>query len=164
MILELTLQRTIFGETFTLGEMWNGNIWLAHTLEDAVRGYDEKVYGKTAIPPTLAEKEHRYRVRMTYSNRFKKLMPQLMDVPIFEGVRIHGGNTQEDTLGCILVGMKINVNKDGIFDCKPALDRIYQLIAANEMNGGTFLNIRNNGVSIAEKPSSNLTFVPVADS
>ena len=65
----------------------------------------EKVYGKTAIP------SGRYQVDITHSNRFKRLLPILIDVPGFAGIRIHPGNKHIDTDGCLLPG-KVNWKED----------------------------------------------------
>ena len=58
----------------------------------------KKVFGQTAIP------KGRYEVAITFSNKYKRMLPLLMNVPCYEGVRIHSGNRAEDTEGCILVG------------------------------------------------------------
>jgi hypothetical protein len=58
-----------------------------------------KIYGETAISSGF------YQVELTMSNRFKRILPLLLNVEGFEGVRIHNGNTKKDTLGCILVGV-----------------------------------------------------------
>ena len=70
------------------------------TLEDKWRDLtkEKKVPGETCIPAG------RYRVVMDYSNRFKRVMPHILDVKYFEGVRIHAGNVRADTDGCILLG------------------------------------------------------------
>jgi hypothetical protein len=65
-------------------------------LEDTVR--EKKIAGKTAIP------EGTYQVIVNRSPKFKRDLPLLLDVPNFEGIRIHRGNTVKDTSGCILVG------------------------------------------------------------
>ena len=65
-----------------------------------------KVKGMTAIP------EGRYLMRFTYSPKFGKRMFQLMDVPLFDGIRIHSGNSVKDTQGCILVGNNTKVGRD----------------------------------------------------
>ena len=110
-ILELKLITIAKKEDYTIGRLYINGEYLCDTLEDPVRiltdinkdnDFDEqgegKIYGKTAIPEGV------YEVLMTYSNKFKKIMPLLLNVKGWSGVRIHSGNTAEDTLGCILVG------------------------------------------------------------
>ena len=63
---------------------------------------ENKVYGKTAIPA------ERYKITVTFSDKFQKDMLYVNDVPDFTGIRIHSGNDAEDTLGCILVGHTID--------------------------------------------------------
>jgi len=104
--MELTLKRTELKEGFTLGELFIDNAFFCYTVEDKVR--KEKIKAITAIPYGY------YKVIINVSNRFKKRMPLLIDVPFFEGVRIHSGNTALDTEGCILVGMVRTENGVGM--------------------------------------------------
>ena len=60
-----------------------------------------KIQGKTAIP------SGRYKIVMDFSNRFQQIMPHLLDVPDFEGIRMHPGNSPKDTEGCLLPGTEI---------------------------------------------------------
>ena len=85
-------------ETRSLGTMTFDDGYVCQTLEDPVRPAGVKVMGDTAIG------SGRYRVTITRSQRFERLLPLLHDVPDFTGVRIHPGNTTRDTAGCILVG------------------------------------------------------------
>ena len=82
----------------TLGSLFIDDHWQCHTLEDVIRPAGEKVRNKTAIPPG------RYKLILSMSNRFKKIMPEVLNVPMFTGIRIHSGNTAKDTAGCLLVG------------------------------------------------------------
>src|SRR5574343_976097 len=95
--MKLELIRHAIKDTYTIGKLFIDGTYFCDTLEDYVRA-GEKVFGKTAIPTGT------YDVQITYSNRFKQPMPLLIDVPGFSGIRIHPGNTAEDTHGCILVG------------------------------------------------------------
>ena len=97
--MELKLIRKVFTSRSTIGELTLDGKFECFTLEDFARAQGAaKIAGKTAIPPG------RYEVILNQSARFKKLMPLLLDVPNFAGIRIHPGNTDADTEGCILVG------------------------------------------------------------
>lgn len=114
--------RTTCGPTCTLGKLYIDDVEHCYTLEDIVRPDGEKVYGETAIPAG------RYRVAITFSNRFQCDMPLLMEVPNFSGIRIHYGNEAKDTHGCILVGTHVSPNGDAITESRAAYYRIFDKI------------------------------------
>ena len=94
--MKLKLQRIFKGNNYTIGSLFIDGEFFCNTLEDAVR--DKKIKHETAIPAGT------YEVKLTLSARFGKILPILLNVPNFEGIRIHAGNTISDTSGCILVG------------------------------------------------------------
>ena len=96
--MKVTVKRTFKGPEYTIGKLYIDDNYFCDTLEDTVRN-NIKVYGKTAIPAG------KYKVKKTYSPRFKKQLPEILNVPNFSGVRIHAGNTAKDTEGCILLGL-----------------------------------------------------------
>ena len=86
---------------YTIGHLYINDKYFCDTLEDKVRQLDsieDKIKHKTAIP------KGKYKVVVTMSPRFKRLLPLLLNVPFFEGIRIHRGNDENDTSGCIIVG------------------------------------------------------------
>ena len=99
----------------TIGEMTIDGVWECYTLEDIERPV--KIKAETAIPRGT------YKVIINMSNRFKRLMPLLLNVQNFEGVRIHAGNTNHDTEGCILVGR--TRSNDFIGQSKKAYDSLF---------------------------------------
>jgi hypothetical protein len=109
------------------GKFFVDKLFFGETLEDKDRYLEaggEKIYGESAIP------RGRYRVTLSMSRRFGRNMPEIHDVPGFTGVRIHGGNTEHDTLGCPLLGQTRTAT--GIANCKGVNDRLYVTLLAAE--------------------------------
>lgn len=91
-------------------------------LEDTVRAPGVKVFGKTAIPAG------RYKITMTFSQKFQVLLPLLNDVPMFDGIRIHPGNTEAETEGCLLTGQRTVGNDTSIAGTSFAYGMVIMLI------------------------------------
>lgn len=94
--MELKLVRKELTTRSTIGELQVDGDFECFTLEDVVRPV--KIKGATAIPQGV------YEIVINWSQRFQRLLPLLLNVPQFDGIRIHAGNTDADTEGCILVG------------------------------------------------------------
>jgi len=117
--MKLEVKRKIFTDKSTIGELYIDGVFECYTLEDVVRK-GPKVHSATAIPTGT------YKVIVNMSNRFKRLLPLLLNVPEFEGVRIHSGNTDADTEGCILLGQTKGVNI--ITNSRVAFDKFFNKI------------------------------------
>ena len=99
--MNLTLTRIAKKKTYTIGRLAIDGEYFCDTLEPTWRDYahgGRKIAGRSAIP------EGRYAVVISWSPKFRKWLPILLGVPNFSGIRIHAGNTADDTEGCILVG------------------------------------------------------------
>lgn len=116
----LSLKRAI-GQDSTIGELYgpDGAFW-CHTLEDVVRNV--KIPGKTAIP--CGE----YEVVVSFSPKYQRLMPRLLDVPFYQGILIHPGNTPDHSEGCILVGKLDPSTPNFVGHSRDTFDRIFPLI------------------------------------
>lgn len=113
--MDIVIWRKYRKAEYTIGRMYIDGKFFCNTLEDTDRGLmqgmsvgeimSKKIAGKTAIP--VGD----YKIMRTYSPRFKRVMPQIMNVKGFTGVRIHSGNTAKDTAGCPLVGDNTQAGK-----------------------------------------------------
>lgn len=97
----LRLERECLEER-TLGKLYINNEFFCDTIEDKYRDLskEKKVYGETCIPFGT------YKVIINMSPKYGRLMPRLLDVPYFEGILIHNGNTEQDSAGCIICGKR----------------------------------------------------------
>lgn len=128
--MELTLIRDTYTSKSTTGRLFIDGVEFCYTLEDVVRARGIKVYGETAIP------EGTYSFTMTYSNRFKELMPLIYNKPDlsvqdgkgvrFDGIRLHWGNKAEHSHGCILVGL--TKSKDFVGNSKKTYKELLKLL------------------------------------
>ncbi|MCM1260524.1 MAG: DUF5675 family protein [Staphylococcus sp.] len=122
--MKLTLYRKFLGKDYTIGKLFVNGEYFCDTLEDTVRPEGEKIPGKTAIPYGT------YDVILTMSPKFKRVLPLLLNVPNFEGIRIHNGNSASDSSGCILVGF--NKQKGMVLNSKDTLNILmFELNIAN---------------------------------
>ena len=130
--MKLRLVRRFKGKTYTIGSLSVNGEKFCDTLEDRVRdlaGGESKVPGETAIP------EGRYKVIVNRSPKFGRDLPRLLDVPQFEGVLIHRGNTDKDSSGCILVGE--NKVKGKVINSTPYEEKLVTLCKAALADGET---------------------------
>lgn len=138
----LTLERKIHNSNSTEGNLYIDGKWFCHTIEDKVRSplgklWDKlfKVYGKTAIPYGT------YPVLVTWSNRFKRMLPGVFNVPSFEGIRIHNGTSETSSLGCIIISYKADSKNKRLINDKTAMNDLTVLIEDAQRKEKVFLKI-----------------------
>lgn len=152
--MEIKLNRIFCTNNCTIGELYVDDTYLSDTLEDPIRPLPktcpnttngteckckEKIYGKTAVPAGT------YIVKLSYSNRFKRIMPEILNVPHFLGIRIHTGNTSKDTEGCVLVGTWDGEKENWISNSKIAFNKLMdKLQAATDKKEKITITINNN--------------------
>lgn len=140
--MKLKLKRIYRGNTYTIGRLYIDNEYFCDTLEDKDRELTSymseedikslKVYSETAIPTGT------YKIEVTFSRRFKKKMPVLIGVKGFSGIRIHSGNDETHTSGCILCGF--NKEKGKVVNSKVVTSKVYALIE-NAINNNNEVEI-----------------------
>lgn len=141
--MKLTLKRIALRPTYTIGKLYIDDVYFCDTIEDTVRDLnkngkfdngEKKIHSKTAIPYGI------YEIKWTYSPRFKKYTPQLMNVPSFECIRIHAGNTSADTEGCLILGKNKQVGK--VLNSRDTINKFYPIIKEACSNGKVTIEIK----------------------
>lgn len=151
--MELILNRILKTNDYTIGELNVDGKYLCDTIEDTVRPLPEecpntskgvackckgKVYGKTAVPAGT------YKVKLGYSNRFKRILPQVLNVPHFIGILIHTGNSSNDTEGCIIVGTWDGKTENWASNSRVTLNKLMPLLKdATDKNEEITITINN---------------------
>ena len=141
--MELTIDRKWKKATYTIGRLYIDGLFYCNTLEDRDRGLKQtdalsyiktrKVAGETAIPTgsyvvSMTTMSPKYAGVAWYYNFCGGFMPRLQNVPGFDGILIHTGNTALDTKGCILVGRNTKVGK--LTESRVCFQEIYKLMKA----------------------------------
>lgn len=138
--MEIKVIRTVFTATTTLGKMYIDEKPYAFTCEDTVRDLKADCTGK--IKNQTAIKEGRYELIQSFSQRFQKYLPLLLNVPCFSGIRIHGGNSHEDSEGCILIGEHGDM-KSKIWNCASKVNNLVSLLKKREKTEKVWIEIVN---------------------
>eukprot|EP01036_Dinobryon_divergens_P050116 gene50116-67110_t len=131
--MDLKLIRTTLTDQSTIGDLFINGQFECHTLEDVVRPV--KIKGMTAIPAGT------YEIIINFSQRFQKQLPRLLNVPNFDGVLIHAGNTAADTEGCLLVGQ--TKSRDMIGASRAAFAALFPKLQAATSTEKIFIEIVN---------------------
>ena len=134
--MRLTLMRIANKSAYTIGKLYIDGCYYCDVLEDTDRGLDDdmkeseilkkKIKGQTAIPTGT------YPVKITYSPKYKKLMPLIENVKGYQGIRIHSGNTHKDTEGCILTGKNKEVGK--VLESRKTFNALYKILTETKEN------------------------------
>ena len=141
--MNIQLKRIAKKETYTIGKLYIDGVYFCDTIEDKDRGLNQtmsindikkkKVYGEAAIPTGT------YKLVIDYSNRFKKNMAHILNVPGYEGIRIHTGNSAKDSLGCIIVGKNKVVGK--VVESRDTYNQLFPILQKAFKEGGIKITI-----------------------
>lgn len=138
--MELRLERTYKKEKYTIGNLYVDGVWFCNTIEDKDRGLRQdmpecvcrkkKIKYETAIPTgryrvTLGVKSPKMSQRKAY-DFCNGYVPRLINVPAFDGILIHIGNTEKDSAGCIIVGE--NKAKGRVINSTQVFHRLYETL------------------------------------
>ena len=130
----ILVKRMYKKDSYTIGKMYINGDYFCDTLEDKDRGLSDtqslayinikKIWGETAIPIGS------YKIVMNYSNKFKRIMPLLLGTKGFEGIRIHNGQNESHTQGCLLVGE--NKIKGQLINSRVTFEKLMTILNASD--------------------------------
>ena len=139
--LNLDLIRIYFAPTYTIGKLYVNGVYFCDTIEDVNRDINKdgkldtvKVQDQTAIP------FGKYEVKVTMSNRFKRLLPELLNVPGFLGIRIHNGVDENSSSGCIILGK--NDIKGKVHGGTEYMNKLTELLSEAQKTKKIFITIK----------------------
>ncbi len=128
--MELVLVRYPSGSKCTIGTLYLNDIFECFTLEDIVREIKGKPVEQWKIHGATAMTSGKYKMIIDMSNRFKRLLPLVLDVPGFSGIRFHPGNTDADTDGCVLPAIMVAPDKNSVMNSRKAFDNLFAKMQA----------------------------------
>lgn len=131
--MKIVVDRDVFTDKTTLGHMTIDGLMFGYTCEDVDRRLEDNpdqeiIRGQTAIPRGI------YKIILSFSHRFQRIMPEILDVSGFTGIRIHGGNGPDDTEGCVLLG-KSRLYDTGTAGCKERNKMLIEKLEEAEERG-----------------------------
>jgi len=136
--MKLLLVRVFYGKTYTIGRLYIDGVYFCDTIEDVNRDLnkngqfdngEQKVQDKTCIPFGT------YKVIANWSNRFKRRLPRILDVPSFDGILIHNGVNETSSSGCIIVGK--NTVKGKVTDSRKYMNWLTAFLLSAQEKGET---------------------------
>lgn len=145
--MDIEVIRKYLGKDYTVGDLYIDGEWFCNTIEDTVRTLPStcpytiknipcrcpgKIAGKTAIPTGT------YKLIVDYSTRFNRFLPSILNVPHFLGIRIHNGVDQNNSSGCIIVG--INSIKGQVTNSTFYMNKLTNLLKSSKDNTITISN------------------------
>ena len=128
--MELKLERKYRSNNYCIDKLYINGKYFSDALEDPDRGLTDtmsleeikkiKIKDNTCIPYGT------YNVTITYSPRFKRNLPLINNVKGFEGIRVHNGNTPQDSSGCVLLGF--NKIKGQVINSKDTVNKFIDIV------------------------------------
>lgn len=146
--MKVLVKRIAKKETYCIGKLYIDGEYICDTIEDKDRGLkkemplseikEKKVYGKTAIPTGLYDLTlNVVSPRLGSKPYFQKVcngkVPRILNVPGFDGVLLHPGNTEEDSYGCLILGLNKAVGK--VLESRATFEKVYKILKKGNDKG-----------------------------